>query len=254
MIVIPAIDLKDGRCVRLLQGKRDTVTTYSDDPVATARLWESYGAKLLHIVDLDGAFSGDQKNLNAIIKIRQSVKKIPLQVGGGIRNIGNILRLFSAGIDRVIIGTAAIEDPEFVTYSCSKYPGRVLIGIDAKDGKVAIRGWEEITSLDASELARRLEILGAAGIIYTDIARDGMLSGPNIKAIGEMAESVNIPVIASGGVSSIEDIKNLLNIKKLWGVITGKAIYSGALSLREALRVTQTHVESKVEAKRSFDS
>ena len=240
MLVIPAIDLKGGQCVRLLQGKKDAVTAYSDDPIATAKLWESCGAKLLHIVDLDGAFTGNQKNLNAIIRIRQSVK-IALQVGGGIRKIGNIIKLFSAGIDRIIIGTAAIEDPEFLTDSCNRYPGSILIGIDAKDGMVAIRGWEEITSLNARELAKRLEIVGTAGIIYTDISRDGMLSGPNIEATREMVESVKIPVIASGGVSCIEDIKNLVQIKNLWGVITGKAIYSKALSLKEAIKFAASY-------------
>jgi phosphoribosylformimino-5-aminoimidazole carboxamide ribotide isomerase len=237
MLIIPAIDLKDGKCVRLLQGKKDTVTIYSKNPANIARLWESYGAKLLHIVDLDGAFTGSQKNFDVIIKIRQTVK-ISIQVGGGIRKIGTVMNLFSAGIDRIIIGTSAIEDPEFLTECCRKYPGRVLVGIDAKDGKVAIKGWEEVTSLTAKELARRLEILGVSGIIYTDITRDGMLSGPNIEAISEMVESIKIPVIASGGVSSIEDIKNLWRIKNLWGVITGKAIYSGALDLKKAIEVT----------------
>jgi phosphoribosylformimino-5-aminoimidazole carboxamide ribotide isomerase len=238
MLVIPAIDLKDGHCVRLLQGKKEAVTTYSKDPANTAKRWESYGARLLHIVDLDGAFTGSQKNLQAIIKIRQSVK-IALQVGGGIRNIGNVMNLFSAGIDRIIIGTAAIEDPEFLTYACNKYPGKVLIGIDAMNGMVAIKGWEEVTSVKAKELAKRLEMVGVSGIIYTDISRDGMLSGPNIEATGEMVESVTIPVIASGGVSCLEDIKNLMRIKNLWGVITGKAIYSGALDLKEAMRITE---------------
>ncbi|MEW6162608.1 MAG: 1-(5-phosphoribosyl)-5-[(5-phosphoribosylamino)methylideneamino]imidazole-4-carboxamide isomerase [Nitrospirota bacterium] len=237
MIIIPAIDLKDGQCVRLLQGRRDAVTTYSNDPVATAKRWESCGAELLHIVDLDGAFTGNQKNLDAIIKIRRSVN-VALQVGGGIRKIKDAMKLFSVGIDRVVIGTAAIEDPGFIKSSCSKYPGRVLIGIDAKEGMVAIRGWEEITSLDAREFARRLEIAGATGVVYTDIARDGTLSGPNIDATREIVESVKIPVIASGGVSSIDDIKNLMNIKNLWGVITGKALYSGALDLREAIKLT----------------
>jgi len=238
MLVIPAIDLKDGHCVRLLQGKKEAVTTYSNDPANTAKRWESYGARLLHIVDLDGAFTGSQKNLQAIIKIRQSVK-IALQVGGGIRNIGNVMNLFSAGIDRIIIGTAAIEDPEFLTYACNKYPGKVLIGIDAINGMVAIKGWEEVTSVKAKELAKRLEMVGVSGIIYTDISRDGMLSGPNIEATGEMVESVKIPVIASGGVSCLEDIKNLMKVKKLWGVITGKAIYSGALDLKDAMKITE---------------
>jgi phosphoribosylformimino-5-aminoimidazole carboxamide ribotide isomerase len=237
MLVIPAIDLKDGQCVRLLQGKKDAVTTYSDDPAATAKQWEYCGARLLHIVDLDGAFAGNQKNVDAIIKIRKSVK-IALQVGGGIRKIGDVMKLISAGIDRIIIGTAAIEDPEFVTYSCNKYPGRVLIGIDAKDGMAAIRGWVEVTSFSARELAKRLELIGIAGIIYTDISRDGMLSGPNIEATREIVESVKIPVIASGGVSCMDDIKNLMQIKNLWGVITGKAIYSGTLDLKEAIKIT----------------
>lgn len=235
MLVIPAIDLKNGNCVRLLQGKKDAVTVYSNNPEKTAKRWESFGAKLLHVVDLDGAFSGNQKNFDAIVKIRKSVK-IMLQVGGGIRNIGNLLNLFSSGIDRVIIGTAAIEDPEFLTYACNKYPGRVLIGIDAKEGMVAIRGWEEVTAIRAIELAKRLEIIGVAGIIYTDINRDGMLSGPNIEATREMVESVKISVIASGGISCMEDIKNLIKIKNLWGVITGKAIYSGTLDLKEAIK------------------
>jgi phosphoribosylformimino-5-aminoimidazole carboxamide ribotide isomerase len=236
MLVIPAIDLKNGQCVRLLQGRKDAVTAYSNEPAKTAKRWESYGAKLIHIVDLDGAFTGRQTNLDAIIKIRQSVK-IPLQVGGGIRNIGNIMNLFSAGIDRVIIGTAAIEDPEFLTYACRNYPGKVLIGIDAKNGMVAIKGWEEVTSLSAKDLVRRLEIFGVAGIVHTDISRDGMLSGPNIDATRDIVESVTIPVIASGGVSCIDDIKNLMKIQNLWGAITGKAIYSGAMDLKEAIQI-----------------
>lgn len=236
MLVIPAIDLKEGNCVRLLQGRKDAVTVYSNDPANTAKRWAATGATLLHIVDLDGAFSGNQKNLDAIIKIRKSVK-IMLQVGGGIRDSGNLLRLFSAGIDRVIIGTAAIEDPEFLTVSCNKYPGRILTGIDAKDGMVAIKGWEEVTAITAKELAKRLAMVGSAGIIYTDIKRDGMLSGPNLEATREMVERAGIPVIASGGISSLEDITNLMKIKNLWGAITGKAIYSGAFDLREAIRL-----------------
>jgi phosphoribosylformimino-5-aminoimidazole carboxamide ribotide isomerase len=236
MLVIPAIDLKDGRCVRLLQGKKEEVTTYSNDPASMARTWEASGAKLLHIVDLDGAFSGSQKNFDAVVKIRKAVK-IPLQVGGGIRNIGNVMNLFSVGIDRIIIGTAAIEDPAFLTSLCSTYPGKVLIGIDAKNGMVAIKGWEEVTSFSARDLAKRLEMVGAAGIIYTDISRDGMMTGPNIEATREMVENVTIPVIASGGVSSMEDIKNLKKIRNLWGVITGKAIYTGSLNLKEAIEM-----------------
>ena len=238
MIVIPAIDLKDGQCVRLLQGKKDAVTVYSKNPSHTAKQWEADGAKLLHIVDLDGAFTGSQKNLDVITKIRKAVK-IKIQVGGGIRNIGSIMKLVSSGVDRIIMGTAAIEDPEFLIDCCKKYPGRILVGIDARDGLVAIKGWEEITTINAKDLAQRLEIVGVAGIIYTDINRDGMLVGPNIEATSEMVHNTTIPVIASGGVSSIDDIKKLLKIKKLWGVITGKAIYSGSLNLKEAIQLSE---------------
>jgi phosphoribosylformimino-5-aminoimidazole carboxamide ribotide isomerase len=234
MLVIPAIDLKAGNCVRLVQGKKEAVTVYSHDPAATAKKWELCGAELLHIVDLDGAFSGNQKNMDAILKIRRSVK-MALQVGGGIRNIGNLLNLFSAGIDRLIIGTAAIEDPAFLVQACKQYPGRVLIGIDAKDGMVAIKGWEEVTEIHASDLAKRLEMVGIAGIIYTDIKRDGMLTGPNIDAVRDMVNHVSIPVIASGGIAGMEDVRNLAQIKGLWGMITGKAIYSGSLNLRQAI-------------------
>lgn len=240
MIVIPAIDLKNGKCVRLLQGKKDKVTIYSDNPSKTALKWESYGAKLLHIVDLDGAFTGSLKNLDAIIAIRRSVR-IPIQVGGGIRRIGDVINLFSVGIERIILGTAAIEDTEFLTECCRKYAGRILVGIDANDGMVAIKGWEEVTSVRAKDLARRLELLGVTSIIYTDINRDGMLTGPNIEAIREMVQSIAIPVIASGGVASIEDIKKLLEIKNLWGVITGKALYSNTLNLKEAIRLTESY-------------
>jgi len=239
MLIIPAIDLKDGVCVRLKQGKKDAVTVYSRDPAATAKKWEYLGAKVLHVVDLDGAFTGNQQNLNKIIQIRKNVKMI-LQVGGGIRDISTVDRLISAGINRVIIGTAVIEDPSFVMQACSQFPGKVFIGIDAKDGKVAVKGWEEISAIDAKELAKRVETVGVGGIIYTDIARDGMLTGPNIPALEEMVRTVNIPVIASGGIASIGDIKNLLQIHNLWGAVTGKAIYSRSLDLKEAITLTES--------------
>jgi phosphoribosylformimino-5-aminoimidazole carboxamide ribotide isomerase len=236
MLVIPAIDLKDGQCVRLQQGKKDAVTVYSRDPVATAKKWESYGARVLHIVDLDGAFTGEQKNLDSILRIRKSVKLI-MQAGGGIRDIVTVDTLISAGINRAILGTSAIEDSRLVVEACNKFPGKILVGIDAKEGKVAVRGWEEVSSIEAKELAKRVATVGVAGIIYTDISRDGMLTGPNIPALEEMVNTVDIPVIASGGIATIEDIKSLLKIKKLWGVITGKAIYSGSLDLKEAIKV-----------------
>ncbi len=238
MFVIPAIDLKTGKCVRLLQGREDAVTVYSEDPVSTARLWESCGAGLLHVVDLDGAFTGDQKNFYAIRKIRDAVS-MDIEVGGGIRDMEKIDELVGIGINRVILGTIAVENPALADEACKRYPGRVLIGIDARDGKVAVKGWVEVSSMDAKDLARRAEANGAGGIIYTDISRDGMMTGPNIGAMAEMVRAVNIPVIASGGVSSLQDLRNLMAIKGLWGAITGKAIYSGAIDLKEAIRISQ---------------
>ncbi|HCL82090.1 MAG TPA: 1-(5-phosphoribosyl)-5-((5-phosphoribosylamino)methylideneamino)imidazole-4-carboxamide isomerase, partial [Nitrospiraceae bacterium] len=228
MIVIPAIDLKDGKCVRLLQGKKEDATVYSDDPASTAKKWEACGAKLLHVVDLDGAFTGSQKNIDGIKKIRGAVN-MEIEVGGGIRDMERIDLLVSIGINRVILGPVAVEKPELVKEACGKYPGRVLVGIDAKNGLVAVKGWVEVTEVKAKDLAVRMQNNGAAGIIYTDISKDGMMTGPNIEATREMVESLNIPIIASGGVSSINDIKNLSGIKGLWGAITGKAIYSGAI-------------------------
>jgi phosphoribosylformimino-5-aminoimidazole carboxamide ribotide isomerase len=236
MIVIPAIDLKDGLCVRLLQGRQEDSTVYSDDPVTTALKWEAKGARRLHIVDLDGAFTGNQKNLESIIAIRKNIK-IEIQVGGGIRDLDRIEQLFSAGIDRVILGTVAVEKPEIVRAACAKYRGRVLVGIDANEGIVAVKGWVEVTAVKALELALRMQDCGCSGIIYTDISRDGMLAGPNISATKEMAESLNIPVIASGGIASLDDIRNLTSIRKLYGAITGKALYTGSIDLSEAIKV-----------------
>lgn len=238
MIVIPAVDLKEGKCVRLFQGKINTVTVYSDDPVAMAKHWVALGAELLHVVDLDGAFTGEQKNFDVIAAIRKAID-IPLQVGGGIRDIQRIEKLINLGIDRAIIGTSAAQESDMVKRACQRFPERVLVGIDAMDGKVAVRGWEEITEWRTIDFAKKMEAEGAAAIIYTDILRDGMLLGPNIDAVAKMAGSLKIPVIASGGVSSIDDIKNLMQIKNLWGVITGKAIYSGTLDLREAIETVK---------------
>ncbi len=236
MFIIPAIDLKDGNCVRLLQGKKDAVTVYSRDPVATAKKWESAGAKILHVVDLDGAFTGHQKNIDIVLKIRKCVKMV-IEVGGGIRDIETVEQLVKAGIERVILGTSAVEDSAFVVEACNKFPGKILVGIDAKDSKVAVRGWEEVSTVGAKELARRVESAGVAGIIYTDISRDGMLTGPNVAAQQEMVKSVTVPVIASGGIATLDDVRNLLQIKGLWGAITGKAIYSGSLDLKEAIKL-----------------
>lgn len=236
MLIIPAIDLKDGKCVRLLQGRADALTEYSDNPVEVARRWESLGARLIHIVDLDGAFTGNQKNLESIKEIRKAVT-VDIEVGGGIRDMERIEMLLGLGINRVILGTVAAQRPELVKEACKMFPQRIIAGIDARDGRVAIKGWVETTDIKATELALRIQEYGVWGIIYTDISRDGMLSGPNIDAMREMVDAVHIPVIASGGVSSIGDIKRLKEIKGLYGVITGKALYSGAIDLREAINI-----------------
>ncbi|MFO0754234.1 MAG: 1-(5-phosphoribosyl)-5-[(5-phosphoribosylamino)methylideneamino]imidazole-4-carboxamide isomerase [Thermodesulfovibrionales bacterium] len=235
MRIIPAIDLKGGQCVRLLQGKEEEKTVYSDDPASTAKKWESCGAGLLHVVDLDGAFTGSQGNIESIRAIRKAVS-MEIEVGGGIRDMARIDLLVSLGIDRVILGTVAVEKPDLVQEACRKHPGKVLVGIDAKDGFVAVKGWVEVTRVTARELALSMQGYGAAGIIYTDIAKDGMMSGPNIEATREMVNAVEVPVIASGGVSSLADIGRLMQIENLWGAITGKALYSGALDLKEALQ------------------
>ncbi|HYA87847.1 MAG TPA: 1-(5-phosphoribosyl)-5-[(5-phosphoribosylamino)methylideneamino]imidazole-4-carboxamide isomerase [Nitrospirota bacterium] len=236
MLIIPAIDLKEGKCVRLEQGLMATATVYSDDPATTAKHWESQGAELLHVVDLNGAFAGVPRNLDAIKAIRAAIK-IPIEVGGGIRDMDTIANLVSIGIDRIILGTAAIESPAFVQKACATFPGKIIVGIDAKDGMVAIKGWAEVTSMKAIDLAIQMQDYGVISIIYTDIRRDGMLSGPNIEATKALADALHIPVIASGGVHTMKDIENLLTVRYsgVIGVITGKAIYSGSLNLKEAI-------------------
>jgi phosphoribosylformimino-5-aminoimidazole carboxamide ribotide isomerase len=238
VIVIPAIDLKDGKCVRLEQGLMDRDTVFNDDPGAQARAWQDQGAEILHIVDLDGAFAGEPKNRSAIEAIVRAIT-IPSQLGGGIRDIATIEAYLSLGIGRVIIGTAAQRNPELVKEACAKFPGRIVVGIDAKDGMVAVQGWAEVTGVTAIDLARKFEGFGVSAIIYTDISRDGMLQGPNIEATRQLAESISIPVIASGGLSSLKDIENLKAIESsgVTGVITGKAIYTGAIDLAEAIKL-----------------
>ncbi|NTU43517.1 MAG: 1-(5-phosphoribosyl)-5-[(5-phosphoribosylamino)methylideneamino]imidazole-4-carboxamide isomerase [Nitrospirales bacterium] len=238
MIIIPAIDLKEGLCVRLLQGKKEDATVYSDDPSATALRWQSMGAGLIHIVDLDGAFTGDQKNIESIRQIRKAIS-VDMEVGGGIRDMERIDSLISLGVNRVIIGTAAIENPELVKEASQKYPGKVWVGIDAKNSLVAVKGWVEVTQVLACDLAAKMQGYGAAGIIYTDISKDGMMTGPNIEATRRMVEALKIPVVASGGVSSLNDIRNLLALKGLYGAITGKALYSGSMDLKEAITLAE---------------
>lgn len=240
MIVIPAIDLKDGKCVRLEQGLMDKDTVFNDNPCAQAKAWQDQGAELLHIVDLDGAFAGEPKNRTAIEAIVKSIT-IPSQLGGGIRDITTIEAYLSLGLSRVIIGTAAQRNPELVREACAKFPGNIVVGIDAKNGMVAVQGWAEVTDIAAVDLAKKFEGFGVSAIIYTDISRDGMLQGPNLEATKALAEAVAIPVIASGGVSSLKDIENLMAIESsgITGVITGKAIYTGAIKLAEAVALTR---------------
>ncbi|MEI6306325.1 MAG: 1-(5-phosphoribosyl)-5-[(5-phosphoribosylamino)methylideneamino]imidazole-4-carboxamide isomerase [Deltaproteobacteria bacterium] len=240
MIIIPAIDLKDGKCVRLEQGLMDRDTVFNDNPAAQALEWQHQGGEMLHIVDLDGAFAGEPRNKNAIESIVKSIS-IPAQLGGGIRDLATIESYLSLGLSRVIIGTAAQRNPELVVEACAKFPGRIVVGIDAKNGMVAVQGWAEVTDITAVELASKFEGFGVSAIIYTDISRDGMLQGPNIEATKALAEAISIPVIASGGVSSLNDIKNLIVIESsgVNGVITGKAIYTGAIKLAEAVALTR---------------
>jgi phosphoribosylformimino-5-aminoimidazole carboxamide ribotide isomerase len=240
MLIIPAIDLQDGKCIRLLQGRKEEVTVYSDDPVSMAKHWAGHGAEMLHIVDIDGAFTGLQKNVDVIVQVRKAVD-IPIQLGGGIRSIDRIERLVSFGIDRVIIGTAAAENGEMFREACARFKGKVAVGVDARDGKVAVKGWEELTGWDAVGFARHMEAEGASAVIYTDISRDGMLSGPNVDAMAVMVDALTVPVIASGGVSGIDDIRSLLTIDGLHGVITGKALYAGTLDLKEAIDTAKRH-------------
>jgi len=240
MIVIPAIDLKDGRCVRLEQGLMERDTVFSDSPAEQALTWQNQGAEMLHLVDLNGAFAGEPKNRASIEEIVRSVS-IPTQLGGGIRDIQTIEAYLSLGISRVILGTAAQRNPELVKEACRLFPGRIVVGIDAKEGLVAVQGWAEVTDISARELAKKFEGFGVAAVIYTDISRDGMLIGPNIDATRALAEGVAIPIIASGGVSKMTDIEALMAIEEsgVVGVITGKAIYTGAIRLADAIALTK---------------
>ncbi len=241
MIIIPAIDLKEGKCVRLEQGLMNKDTIFCENPAEQAREWERQGGELLHIVDLDGAFAGEPKNRSSIEAIVCSIS-IPTQLGGGIRDMATVEAYLALGVGRVILGTAAQRNPELVKEACTRFPGRIVVGIDAKNGMVAVQGWAEVTGVKASELARTFEGYGVTAIIYTDISRDGMMQGPNIEATKALAEAISIPVIASGGVSSLKDIKNLMAIESsgVAGAITGKAIYTGAIGLAEAVALTKS--------------
>ena len=238
VILFPAIDLKEGLAVRLEQGDMTRATVFHRDPAAQARTFEQQGFEYLHIVDLDGAFAGKPMNAAAVDHILETVR-IPVQLGGGVRDTATVESWLEKGVTRVIIGTAAVRDPPFVKQAARDYPGRVAVGLDARDGKVAVDGWAESSELSVLEIARRFEDVGVAAIVYTDIARDGMLQGLNFDATIALADAISIPVIASGGLASIEDIKRLLEprAKKLAGAIAGRALYDGRLEPAEALKL-----------------
>ena len=238
MIIYPAIDIKDGNCVRLLQGKFDELSIYSGNPVEMALNWESKGANYLHMVDLDGAKTGIAKNLDIVIETASKLK-IPIQLGGGIRTIETIDYILSKGIERVILGTTAVRDNELIRLAVKKYKNKIVIGIDAKDGLVAIEGWVETSKYTAIEFGLRMEDMGVETIIYTDISRDGMLVGPNLYAMEEMASALKITVIASGGVGSLYDIE-MLKSTGVTGVIVGKALYTGDISLEAAIKIAES--------------
>lgn len=235
MLVIPAIDLKDGRCVRLRQGDLREETVYSEDAPGTALRWEKLGAKLLHVVDLNGAVEGQPKNLAQIEAILKSVS-VPLQVGGGIRSLETIRQYLSKGVSRVVLGTAVLQDRSLLDRACAEFPKRILVGIDARDGKVAVRGWTSQSNISAKELLPTLSGYPLCGVIYTDIARDGMLEGPNLAALREIVACSPVPVIASGGITRVEDLQGIKSLgPKVEGAIVGKALYDSKLDLAAAI-------------------
>jgi phosphoribosylformimino-5-aminoimidazole carboxamide ribotide isomerase len=245
VIIIPAVDIRQGKCVRLLQGRQDAETIFSDDPAAMALRWAEIGARLIHVIDLDGAFNQRPKNLQAIKKIIGTIDA-PIQVGGGIRDMKTIQEYMTLGVGKVIIGTEAIRNPDLVKRAARDFPGRVVVAIDARNGKVAIEGWTETTRVSAVDLAKKFEDCGVSAINFTDIHRDGMQTGPNIDQTRRLAEAITVPVVASGGVSTLKDIENLLPLETVGvtGVITGKALYSGSLDLKAAIALSEGHVQS----------
>ncbi len=235
MLLIPAIDLKDGECVRLRQGIMEDATVFSGDIVAMAERWVNQDARRLHMVDLNGAFDGKPVNAQAVYQVREAYPDLPIQIGGGIRDLETIEAYLNAGVSYCIIGTKAVHNPEFVAEACKAFPGHIMVGLDAKDGMVAINGWAEVTDHEVKTLAKQFENDGVEAIIYTDIGRDGMMQGVNIEATQALAQAVNIPIIASGGITNLDDIRNLATIEAdgVSGAITGRAIYEGSLDFKE---------------------
>ncbi|MVF13898.1 1-(5-phosphoribosyl)-5-[(5-phosphoribosylamino)methylideneamino]imidazole-4-carboxamide isomerase [Ketobacter sp. MCCC 1A13808] len=243
MLIIPAIDLKDGKCVRLRQGLMEDATVFSDDPVAMADQWVQQGARRLHLVDLNGAFEGEPVNAGVVQAIAQKYPDLPIQIGGGVRTLEVIQAYLDAGVDYVIIGTKAVKEPAFVKAACERFPGHIIVGIDAKNGLVATDGWAEVSEMQAVNCAKQFENDGVSAIVYTDISRDGMMQGVNIDATVALAEAISIPVIASGGVTNIDDVKQLMNVAAcgISGAITGRAIYEGTLDLKTAQQWVDDH-------------
>jgi phosphoribosylformimino-5-aminoimidazole carboxamide ribotide isomerase len=247
MLIIPAIDLKDGHCVRLRQGAMADATVFSEDPAAMARHWLGQGARRLHLVDLNGAFAGKPKNEEAIkAVVRELGDEIPVQLGGGIRDLDTVERYIDDGVSYIIIGTAAVKTPGFLHDACYAFPGHIMVALDAKEGKVAVDGWSKMTGHDVIDLAKKFEDYGVEAIIFTDIGRDGMLTGVNVKATVELAKSLTIPVIASGGITSLKDVEALCAVESegISGAITGRAIYEGTLSFAEAQKFADKLSES----------
>ena len=236
MLIIPAIDLKDGECVRLRQGRMDDSTVFSEDPVEVAGRWVEAGTRRLHLVDLNGAFAGEPVNGEVVRAIAKAFPDLPIQIGGGIRSVETIKAYLDAGVSYVIIGTKAVKEPDFVTQVCREFPGHIIVGIDAKNGLVATDGWAEVSDVKAADLARRFEADGVSAIVYTDIDRDGMMQGVNVDATVAMAQASSIPVIASGGITNLDDIRALKAVAGagILGAITGRAIYEGTLDVAEA--------------------
>lgn len=236
MLVIPAIDLKDGKCVRLRQGRMDDETVFSDNPVDMAAQWFEQGARRLHLVDLNGAFAGTPVNGDVVKAIADAFPEKEIQIGGGIRDLQTIETYLKAGVDFVIIGTKAVEQPAFVKEACDAFAGHIIVGIDAKDGWVATDGWAKVSNVKAADLAKQFQGNGVSAIVYTDISRDGMMQGVNVEATAELAEQIDIPVIASGGITNMQDIEKLCeqSAKGIQGAITGRAIYEGTIDLRTA--------------------
>ena len=245
MLIIPAIVLKGGKCVRLTQGQKDAETVFSDDPVDVAKSWQDQGAEYLHVVDLDGAFEGAPKNLPIVEQIVKNVKT-PVEFGGGLRTTQSVRTLLDAGINRVIIGTKAIDSPSWVEELCAKFPGRIAIGIDAKNGRVAVKGWTSLSELTSVAFAKEIEKIMPCAIIFTDISKDGMLQGPNISALKELLSAVRTPIIASGGISSLKDVESLCKLP-IAGMIIGKALYTGHIKLPEAKQVCNSICNKRTE-------